>query len=154
MIALERRINDRVDGFSIILCQVRSSKADQCAHGVGFSKWRVSRFPCQILIGIQANFILTLPPQFRPTSTSLSGTTTFSKTQNLNMLPAVAQDVLSANPNFDALYRDLCANRLNANATTKIDAKVQKERNAFDEVGANHTGTFFNFSTRLEREGN
>lgn len=59
-----------------------------------------------------------------------------------NMLPAVAQDVLSANPNFDALYRDLCVNKLNVNATTRIDPKVQKERNAFDEVGDN-TGMVF-----------
>lgn len=53
------------------------------------------------------------------------------------MLPAVGNDVLSANPNFEALYRDLCVNKLNANATTKVDPKVQKERNAFDEVSAN-----------------
>lgn len=52
------------------------------------------------------------------------------------MLPAVGNDVLSANPNFEALYRDLCVNKLNANATTKVDPKVQKERNAFDEVSA------------------
>lgn len=52
------------------------------------------------------------------------------------MLPAVGNDVLSANPNFEALYRNLCVNKLNANATTKVDPKVQKERNAFDEVSA------------------
>jgi hypothetical protein len=68
---------------------------------------------------------------FHPTILKHNNTSSHIK----NMLPAVALDVLSANPNFEAVYRDLCANKLNANATTRIDPKVQKERNAFDEVG-------------------
>lgn len=47
------------------------------------------------------------------------------------MLPPVDPEVLSANPQFDALYRDLCSNKLEEDGTTKIDAKAQKERDAF-----------------------
>lgn len=47
------------------------------------------------------------------------------------MLPPVDPGILSANPQFDALYRDLCSNRLEADGTTKIDPKAQKERDAF-----------------------
>lgn len=50
------------------------------------------------------------------------------------MSPPVDPEVLSANPKFDALYRDLSGNKLNADSTTKLDAKVLKERDAFSEV--------------------
>ncbi|KAM3415813.1 hypothetical protein BST61_g9322 [Cercospora zeina] len=46
------------------------------------------------------------------------------------MLPLVESNV---DPKFDALYRDLCSNKLNADGTTKVDLKVQKERDTFDE---------------------
>ncbi|KAK4507101.1 hypothetical protein PRZ48_000835 [Zasmidium cellare] len=49
------------------------------------------------------------------------------------MLPPVDPEILSANPQFDALYRDLCSNKLEEDGTTKIDAKAQKERDAFKE---------------------
>lgn len=50
-----------------------------------------------------------------------------------NMLPPVDPEILSANPQFDALYRDLCTNKLKEDGTTKVDAKAQKERDAFKE---------------------
>ncbi|CAK1354130.1 hypothetical protein CB0940_01966 [Cercospora beticola] len=46
------------------------------------------------------------------------------------MLPLVESNV---DPKFDALYRDLCSNKLNSNGTSKVDLKVQKERDTFDE---------------------
>ncbi|USW48685.1 Putative HAUS augmin-like complex subunit 4 [Septoria linicola] len=39
----------------------------------------------------------------------------------------------NVHPKFDALYRDLRVNKLNANGTTKVDPKVQKERDVFEE---------------------
>ncbi|KAF2212361.1 hypothetical protein CERZMDRAFT_97637 [Cercospora zeae-maydis SCOH1-5] len=45
------------------------------------------------------------------------------------MLPLAESNV---DPKFDALYRDLCSNKLNANGTTKVDLKLQKERDTFD----------------------
>lgn len=49
------------------------------------------------------------------------------------MLPPVDPEILSANPQFDALYRDLCTNKLEPDGTTKVDAKTQQERDAFKE---------------------
>lgn len=49
------------------------------------------------------------------------------------MLPPTDPELLNANPQFDALYRDLCSNKLEADGTTKIDAKAQKERDNFKE---------------------
>lgn len=51
------------------------------------------------------------------------------------MLPPADPAVLSANPKFNALYQDLCANKLNPDGTSTIhDAKVLKERESFAEV--------------------
>lgn len=49
------------------------------------------------------------------------------------MLPPVDPGTLTANPQFDALYRDLCLNKLEQDGTTKVDAKTEKERDAFKE---------------------
>ena len=49
------------------------------------------------------------------------------------MILSVDPEVLSANPQFGALYRDLSANKLNEDGTTKVDAKTQKERDGFKE---------------------
>jgi hypothetical protein len=51
-----------------------------------------------------------------------------------NMFPPVEPDIAASNPKFDALYRDLCTNKLNPDGTTKVDAKAQKERDALAEV--------------------
>ncbi|KAK5132064.1 hypothetical protein LTR08_000401 [Meristemomyces frigidus] len=45
----------------------------------------------------------------------------------------VDASVATANPRFDALYRDLCANKLNADGTSKLDAKALKERQTLEE---------------------
>lgn len=49
------------------------------------------------------------------------------------MLPPVQPEILSANPKFDALYRDLCTNKLDRDGTTKLDAKAQKEHDAMSD---------------------
>lgn len=49
------------------------------------------------------------------------------------MLPPVDSETLDANPKFDALYRDLCHNKLEPDGTSKADAKTQKEREAAAE---------------------
>ncbi|KAK0328067.1 hypothetical protein LTR82_001586 [Friedmanniomyces endolithicus] len=46
------------------------------------------------------------------------------------MLPPVESSVLVTNPKFEVLYRDLCANKLDKNGTSKLDVKSQKERDA------------------------
>lgn len=51
------------------------------------------------------------------------------------MLPPVNASVLSANPKIDALYRDLCTNKLNADGSSKADGKTLKERDTVAEVG-------------------
>lgn len=51
------------------------------------------------------------------------------------MLPPVDQNIRSANPKFDALYNDLCNNKLNPDGTTKLDAKAQRERDMLNQVG-------------------
>ncbi|KAF2723979.1 hypothetical protein K431DRAFT_282244 [Polychaeton citri CBS 116435] len=43
------------------------------------------------------------------------------------MLPPVTPAVLKANPRFEALYRDLCNNKLNKDGTTKLNEKAQKD---------------------------
>lgn len=50
------------------------------------------------------------------------------------MLPPVDQDIRTANPKFDALYNDLCNNKLNPDGSTKLDAKAQRERDTLNEV--------------------
>lgn len=52
------------------------------------------------------------------------------------MLPLVDPEVRSSNPKFDALYNDLCNNKLNADGTTKLDAKAQREHDSLSEVCA------------------
>ncbi|KAK5175221.1 uncharacterized protein LTR77_000358 [Saxophila tyrrhenica] len=49
------------------------------------------------------------------------------------MLPPIEPEVASANPKFDALYRDLCSNKLGANGTSVVDGKAQKERETLNE---------------------
>ncbi|KAK5120229.1 hypothetical protein LTR85_006435 [Meristemomyces frigidus] len=49
------------------------------------------------------------------------------------MLPPVDASIMASNPRFDALYRDLCANKLNADGSSRLDTKAVKERQAFDE---------------------
>ncbi|KAK0335394.1 hypothetical protein LTR91_019160 [Friedmanniomyces endolithicus] len=44
------------------------------------------------------------------------------------MLPPIESSVLVANPKFEVLYSDLCANKLNENGSSKLDVKAQKER--------------------------
>lgn len=50
------------------------------------------------------------------------------------MLPPVDQDIRTANPKFDALYNDLCNNKLNPDGSTKLDSKAQRERDTLNEV--------------------
>ena len=46
----------------------------------------------------------------------------------VNMLPPVDGATLTANPRFDALYRDLCANKLNPDGSTVLEQKTLKEQ--------------------------
>ncbi|KJY00155.1 hypothetical protein TI39_contig340g00020 [Zymoseptoria brevis] len=46
------------------------------------------------------------------------------------MLLPVESETATANAKFDALYRDLCTNKLNPDGSTKLDVKAQKERDA------------------------
>jgi len=60
------------------------------------------------------------------------------------MLPPVESSVLVTNPKFEVLYRDLCANKLDKNGTSKLDVKSQKERDALRLVSVvfvSHTRT-------------
>lgn len=50
------------------------------------------------------------------------------------MFPPVDAATLAANPKFEALYHDICENKLNRDGTSKFDAKTQREREAFSEV--------------------
>lgn len=43
------------------------------------------------------------------------------------MLPPVDSGVLVANPKFDALYCDLCTNKLDIDGASRLDAKALKE---------------------------
>ncbi|WPH04993.1 Hypothetical protein R9X50_00789100 [Acrodontium crateriforme] len=49
------------------------------------------------------------------------------------MLPPVDPVILSANPRFEALYREICLKRLNQDGTTRVEAnsKAEKNREAF-----------------------
>ncbi|KAI6846808.1 hypothetical protein KC332_g2795 [Hortaea werneckii] len=49
------------------------------------------------------------------------------------MLPLADTTILGANPKFAALYRDLSSNKLNADGTSKLDAKALKEHEAFEK---------------------
>ncbi|KAI7548613.1 hypothetical protein KC331_g4305 [Hortaea werneckii] len=49
------------------------------------------------------------------------------------MLPLADTSLLGANPKFAALYRDLSSNKLNADATSKLDAKALKEHESFEK---------------------
>lgn len=50
------------------------------------------------------------------------------------MLPPVDPVVLSANPKFDALFNDLCKNKLNPDGSSRLDTKAQREHNTLSEV--------------------
>lgn len=50
------------------------------------------------------------------------------------MLPLVDPDVRSSNPKFDALWNDLCNNKLNPDGTSKLDSKAQREHDSLSEV--------------------
>ncbi len=50
------------------------------------------------------------------------------------MLPPIESSVLVANPKFEVLYSDLCANKLNENGSSKLDVKAQKERDVLRQV--------------------
>ena len=50
------------------------------------------------------------------------------------MLPPVDPAVLSANPKFDVLYRDLCINKLNSDGSSIFEPAAQKERDVFATV--------------------
>ncbi|KAI7353953.1 hypothetical protein KC354_g11296 [Hortaea werneckii] len=50
------------------------------------------------------------------------------------MLPLADTSLLGANPKFAALYRDLSSNKLNADATSKLDAKALKEHESFEKL--------------------
>jgi hypothetical protein len=50
------------------------------------------------------------------------------------MLPPIDQEIRATNPKFDALYNDLCNNKLNADGSTNLDAKAQRERDILTEV--------------------
>lgn len=54
------------------------------------------------------------------------------------MLPPMDTTLLAANPKLETLYRDLCANRLNEDGSSRLDAKAVKERQALDEVSSNY----------------
>jgi hypothetical protein len=53
------------------------------------------------------------------------------------MLPPIDPTVLSANPQFYILYRDLCTVKLNLDGSSTLDQKTQKERDVFATVSAN-----------------
>jgi hypothetical protein len=57
------------------------------------------------------------------------------------MLLPLEPEVAAANPKFDALYRDLCTNKLNSDRTSRLDAQAQKERDALAEVGKHATSS-------------
>jgi len=51
------------------------------------------------------------------------------------MLPPIDPATLAANPTFATLYRDLCANKLNGDGTSRlVDAAALKEQGGFAEV--------------------
>jgi len=50
------------------------------------------------------------------------------------MIPAVSSDILAANPNFSALYRDLCSNKLQQDGASKPDNKLIQEHDQLNKV--------------------
>jgi len=52
----------------------------------------------------------------------------------IDMLPPVDPAVLSANPRFNALYTDLCNNKLDPDGASRYDAKAQKEHDELSKV--------------------
>lgn len=50
------------------------------------------------------------------------------------MLPPVNQATLTSNTRFDALYRDLCTNKLNSDGSSVLDQKALKERSSLNTV--------------------
>lgn len=50
------------------------------------------------------------------------------------MLPPVDPILLANNPQFEALYRDLCTNKLNPDGSSGFDQKAEKERDVFATV--------------------
>ncbi|KAF2478971.1 hypothetical protein BDY17DRAFT_313580 [Neohortaea acidophila] len=46
------------------------------------------------------------------------------------MLALIDPNTLSSNPKFNALYSDLCSNKLNADGTSQLPAKAQRDRDA------------------------
>jgi len=50
------------------------------------------------------------------------------------MLPPVDPSTLTANPRFNALYRDLCTNKLGPDGSTVLDQKALKERAGLETV--------------------
>ncbi|OQO09210.1 hypothetical protein B0A48_06101 [Cryoendolithus antarcticus] len=49
------------------------------------------------------------------------------------MLPPISQSVLTSNPKFEVLHRDLCTNRLNSDGSSTVDEKTRKERESFSD---------------------
>lgn len=56
------------------------------------------------------------------------------------MLPPIDPRVLSANPQFYILYRDLCTVKLNLDGSSTLDQKTQKERDVFATVSEDRGG--------------
>jgi hypothetical protein len=53
------------------------------------------------------------------------------------MLPPIDPTVLSTNPQFYILYRDLCTVKLNLDGSSTLDQKTQKDRDVFATVSDN-----------------
>lgn len=71
------------------------------------------------------------------------------------MLPPIDPAILSANPKFNALYSDLCNNKLNADGTSQLDAKAQRDHDALSQVRgdtfpANHATSYSKQSSRQD----
>lgn len=62
------------------------------------------------------------------------------------MLPPIDSTTLERNPNFDVLYKDLCARKLNPDGSTR-DTKKQRMHGEIREVSLrslNFGGSLFN----------
>lgn len=53
------------------------------------------------------------------------------------MASFVDSEILSANPKFQALHRDVLINKLDSDGTTRLDVKAQKELDTSRQVCAN-----------------
>lgn len=51
------------------------------------------------------------------------------------MLPVLDQNTADANPGFEAVYNDLCKNKLEVDATSVLDPESSREKSVFDGVG-------------------